>query len=326
MSGRRELRKRSAPAGGSEPPRKSSTKPKGKSVAAPLSNPELRAEGLDLLGNIRGRIGEGVATDPPKIIQQMRQTRGILEKEKSKRTLANLKRYPFALDGNDPATQAPSLGGKKGLSSSSHGWRSMEDACSEAWGLADGEARTLMGGWDQSDVSGTDEWTSTSLPRDAKKLLKRRVKQAVTAYNKKDGEWLRVLWAGQLGDWLVQLKLDPSNIGLGGSATVSANHVAPEGKLFGMRHGKVRGHGGTKNVSLWVSTEASNGTNIRRVDVTRAGETVASFYLAVYAHPGATNRAATDATLEIPAQLLRDLVNGKTFMETITITAESLGM
>ena len=60
--------------------------------------------------------------------------------------------------------------------------------------------------------------------------------------------------------------------------------------------------------------------------VTRAGETVASFYLAVYAHPGSTKRAATDATVEIPAQLLRDLINGKTFMETITITAESLGM
>ena len=65
-------------------------------------------------------------------------------------------------------------------------------------------------------------------------------------------------------------------------------------------------------------------TAVRRVDVKRGGATVASFYLAVFGHPGGKMRADTDADIEVPAQLLRDLFDGVTHMDALEIDADAL--
>ena len=71
-------------------------------------------------------------------------------------------------------------------------------------------------------------------------------------------------------------------------------------------------------------TETSDGRNIRRVDVKRGRAVVASFYLAVMGHPGGKKRADTAADIEVPAQLLRDLFDGKTHMDALEIDADAL--
>ena len=71
-------------------------------------------------------------------------------------------------------------------------------------------------------------------------------------------------------------------------------------------------------------TETSDGRNIRRVDVKRGGAVVASFYLAVFGHPGGKKRADTDADIEVPAKLLRDLFDGVTHTDALEIDADAL--
>ena len=66
------------------------------------------------------------------------------------------------------------------------------------------------------------------------------------------------------------------------------------------------------------------GRNIRRVDVKRGGAVVASFYLAVFGHPGGKKRADTAADIEVPALLLRDLFDGVTHMDALEIDADAL--
>ena len=51
---------------------------------------------------------------------------------------------------------------------------------------------------------------------------------------------------------------------------------------------------------------------------------VASFYLAVFGHPGRKGRAATDADIEVPSQLLRDLFDGVTRADALEIDADAL--
>ena len=68
----------------------------------------------------------------------------------------------------------------------------------------------------------------------------------------------------------------------------------------------------------------NDGCNIRRVDIKRGGAVVASFYLAVFGHPGGKKRADTAADIEVPAQLLRDLFDGVTHMDALEIDADAL--
>ena len=60
------------------------------------------------------------------------------------------------------------------------------------------------------------------------------------------------------------------------------------------------------------------------IDVKRGGAAVASFYLAVCGHPGRKKRSSTEADIEVPAQLLRDLFDGVTHTDALEIDADAL--
>ena len=246
--------------------------------------PSSRRRSSSACKNIRKRLADGApVSDPAAFLQKLRQQRGVLDKKARRRSLRSLKRVPASADGNDPTTRAPSLGNGKGITNSAHGWRSLEHACKEAWGIDGDEARELMRGWDQSDVSSTDEWDEESLRRDARILLRRTQAEAAA---KAAGPWLRVLWLGHLPDLLVQLHLEPSRL-------MAHNHL---GNAHFEKGGAYEGVLCTPRDNGFTScmrmlTETSDGRNIRRVDVKRGGAVVASFYLAVFGHPGGRGRA-----------------------------------
>ena len=279
-----------------------------------------RQEALGLLTTIRKRVADGAPVDDAAAIKQkLRHQRGMLDKKASRHSLRFLKSVPTAADGNDPTTQAPKRDDKEGITASAHGWRSLQNACKEAWSIDDEEASELMRGWEQSDVSSTDEWDDASLRRDARKLLRRRVKQAEAA-KAAGGPWLRVLWLGILPDVLVQLRLQPSRM-LASFRDCANSHFEDGGILEGVLcTPRDDGHHSCSR----MLTETFDGRNIRRVDVKRGGATVASFYLAVFGHPGGRKRADTAADIEVPAQLLRDLFDGVTHMDALEIDADAL--
>ena len=277
-----------------------------------------RQEALELCKTIRKRVADGAPVDDAAAIKhKLRQQRGMLDKKASRRSLRHLKGVPATADGNDPTTQAPTLDDHEGISAAAHAWRSLQHACKEAWGIDGEEASELMRRWDQSDVSSTGDYTDATLKRDARKLLRLRVKQAEAAYKK--GTLLRVLWLGRLADLLVQLDFDASRL-MASHAPVS-KHFEESGAYAGVLYTPAEDgvHRCTKTL-----TETNDGRNIRRVYIKRGGAVVASFYLAVFVHPGSKKRADTAADIEVPAQLLRDLFDGVTHMDALEIDADAL--
>ena len=71
-------------------------------------------------------------------------------------------------------------------------------------------------------------------------------------------------------------------------------------------------------------TSSSTGRTILRVIVWRGGAPVATFFLAVFAHPGSKGRSATDGDIEVPAMMLLDLYDGHAYMDTLHIHADQL--
>ena len=58
--------------------------------------------------------------------------------------------------------------------------------------------------------------------------------------------------------------------------------------------------------------------------VRERGAEVATFLLAVCGHAGGKKRGATEGDIEVPAQLLRDLFDGKTLAEDLTLDLDAL--
>jgi len=131
-----------------------------------------------------------------------------------------------------------------------------------------------------------------------------------------------VLGLGRLADLLVQLRLNSTrmyNPAITFRNPWGERRFGPGGDLHGIAF-----KSNPSGCSTQMLEATARGRNIRRVDVKRGGAVVASFFLAVFGHPGRKGRAATDADIEVPAQLLRDLFDAVTHMDALAIDADAL--
>jgi len=281
------------------------------------SKSKLRDECLDLIGEIQQR-SEGGASPPDGsgFLNKVRQTAGMLGKEQLSRTLADLKTIRMLMVGNDPTTRAPACFDKTSIVSAAHCWRSLRDAIVEAWGLEPDDALSLLQQWNTStaDVSTTAEFDDVTLPLDARALLRKLAEVA-----KERGGELRVLATGWLSDLLVQLKLKAS--ALMPSRAPWKAHFEAGGAYEHVQHTPAANG---LQCCIKMLAISSQGLNLRRVRVRERGAEVATFLLAVCGHAGGKKRGATEGDIEVPAQLLRDLFDGKTLAEDLTLDLNAL--
>ena len=298
--------------------------PPAKKPCTPDERAAIEAE-IDLLEETL-RSGSGSHVDLERAVQKLRQLAGQLEVA---RTLTALHATRVLAVGVDP-TDMPLKWDEGGILAAATCWRSFLQMLREL-GLDAQDAGTLMRGWPKpTNVSDDGNLKQTPLRASAKRLLARLVKEAESA-KAAGGPELRVLGLGRLMDMLLQVQFDASRafdpngtyaerrFTTSGDCLCGVEHTDPPPPGTPFKYGKKDHY-----ISPNMLEATGRGRNIRRVYIKRGGAVVASFYLAVFVHPGSKKRADTAADIEVPAQLLRDLFDGVTHMDALEIDADAL--